>query len=94
MSSMRENPFQGLWKGWALKVETFLGPEMATGEASAIWAHKSQDFHSPSLPMARVMDLSTSKVQSTVKYTVKYNRAPALLSMGSDSMAKIAASTP
>ncbi len=24
--------------GWALEIETFLGPEMATSEASAIWA--------------------------------------------------------
>jgi hypothetical protein len=22
--------FEGLWKVWALKIETFLGPEMAT----------------------------------------------------------------
>jgi hypothetical protein len=27
--------------GWALKIETFLGPEMANSEASAIWAQKS-----------------------------------------------------
>ncbi len=26
------------WNGWALKISTFLGPEMATSEASAIWA--------------------------------------------------------
>jgi hypothetical protein len=25
--------FEGHWKGWALKIETFLGPEMATSEA-------------------------------------------------------------
>ncbi len=36
--------FKGHWKGWALKVESFLGPEMATSEASAIWAPKSGDF--------------------------------------------------
>ncbi len=24
--------FEGHWKGWALKIETFLGPEMATSE--------------------------------------------------------------
>jgi hypothetical protein len=30
--------YKGYWKGWALKVETFLGPEMATSAASAIWA--------------------------------------------------------
>jgi hypothetical protein len=26
------------WKGWALEIQTFLGPEMATSEAGAIWA--------------------------------------------------------
>jgi hypothetical protein len=31
--------YKGHCKGWALKIETFLGPEMATSEASAIWAH-------------------------------------------------------
>ncbi len=30
------------WKGWALEIETILGPEMATNEASAIWAQKSR----------------------------------------------------
>jgi hypothetical protein len=29
----------------AMKIKTFLGPEMATSEASAIWTQKSQDFH-------------------------------------------------
>ncbi len=29
--------FESHWKGWALKIEIFLGPEMATSEASAIW---------------------------------------------------------
>jgi hypothetical protein len=27
-------------KGWALKIKTFLGPEMAANEARAIWAQK------------------------------------------------------
>ncbi len=31
--------YKGHCKGWALKFETFLGPEMATSIASAIWAH-------------------------------------------------------
>jgi hypothetical protein len=30
------------WKGWTLKTKTFLGPEMATSKASAIWAQKSR----------------------------------------------------
>ncbi len=33
--------YEGHWKGWALEIETFLGPEMATSKASAIWAQKS-----------------------------------------------------
>ncbi len=28
--------FKGHWKGWALKIEMFLGPEMTTSEASDI----------------------------------------------------------
>jgi hypothetical protein len=32
MILMEENPFRGHWQGWALKIETFLGPEMATSE--------------------------------------------------------------
>jgi hypothetical protein len=38
---MRQIYFKGHRKGWALKIETLLGPEMATSEASAIWAQKS-----------------------------------------------------
>ncbi len=37
--------FEDHWKGWALKIETFLGTEMATIEASAIWAQKCQDLY-------------------------------------------------
>jgi hypothetical protein len=29
---------EGHWKGWALEIETLLGPEMATSKANAIWA--------------------------------------------------------
>ncbi len=32
--------YEGHWKGWALEIDTFLGPEMATSEASAIWDQK------------------------------------------------------
>jgi hypothetical protein len=34
--------FECHWKGWALKIETFLGLEMATIDASAIRAQESQ----------------------------------------------------
>jgi hypothetical protein len=55
---MRANPFRGtFWKGWALKIETFLGLNMTTSKAYAICSPKSQDFQGPSLPMALVMDL-------------------------------------
>jgi hypothetical protein len=40
--------YEDKWEGvgpW--KIETFLGPEMATSEASAIWAQKSLDERSP-----------------------------------------------
>jgi hypothetical protein len=32
--------FDGHWKGWALKIKTFLGPEMAMSEASAFGPKK------------------------------------------------------
>ncbi len=34
--------YKGHWKGWALEIETFLGPEMASSEASAILTQKSR----------------------------------------------------
>jgi hypothetical protein len=39
MILMGEIHFEGHWKGWALKIETSLGPEIATSEANAIWYH-------------------------------------------------------
>ncbi len=36
MILIRANPFQGLMEGVAPEIETFLGPEMAASEASAI----------------------------------------------------------
>jgi hypothetical protein len=42
--------------GWILKSETFMGPDIATSDASAIWAQKSLDFQGPTLPMVLVMD--------------------------------------
>ncbi len=32
--------YEGHRKGWAREIETFLGPEMATSGASAIWSQK------------------------------------------------------
>ncbi len=34
--------YEGHWWGGALEIETFLGPENATSEASAIWVQKSR----------------------------------------------------
>ncbi len=50
MILMRENPFRGPLEGrCALKIETlFLGPEMATCEATAVWASKKSRFSGPS----------------------------------------------
>jgi hypothetical protein len=41
--------FEGHLKEWTLKIETFVGPEMATIEASAIWTQKSRNFMAHSL---------------------------------------------
>ncbi len=53
------NPLRGPLEGeWALKkIETFLGPEMTTREANAIWAQKSGDFQGPPLPLALPLPL-------------------------------------
>ncbi len=36
--------YKGHCKGWALEIDTFLGPETAVSEVSAIGAQKSRDF--------------------------------------------------
>jgi hypothetical protein len=33
--------YEGHWKGWALEIETFSGPQIATSEASITWAQNS-----------------------------------------------------
>jgi hypothetical protein len=44
MFLMRADPLRGqVGGGWDLEIVTFLGPEMATREASAICAQKSRD---------------------------------------------------
>ncbi len=44
MILMRANPFRGPLGWGGPKVETFLGPEMTTSEASAIWALKCRQI--------------------------------------------------
>jgi hypothetical protein len=61
MIFMRENPFRGPLEGVGPENRDFFGPEMATSEASAIWAQKSRDFQGQTLPMASVMDFPASK---------------------------------
>ncbi len=39
-----ENPFRGPLEGVGPENRDFFGPEIATSEASAIWAQKSRDF--------------------------------------------------
>ena len=41
MCLMGANPLKGLWKGWAMKVKTFLGPETARAKGKAVWTEKS-----------------------------------------------------
>ncbi len=43
--------YEGHWKEWALEIKTFLGPEMATSEASDIWAQKSCEDNSLELAL-------------------------------------------
>ncbi len=38
---------RAIWNSWTLKIETFLGPEMAMREGSAMWAPKSSRFSGP-----------------------------------------------
>jgi hypothetical protein len=40
--------YEGHWKGWAMEIETVLVPEIATSEASALWAQdrRSHDVRS------------------------------------------------
>ncbi len=52
MILMQTNLFEGHWKGWALKSETFLGPELATSEASATWVQERALREPPPVPAA------------------------------------------
>jgi hypothetical protein len=58
------------WKGWALEIETFLGPEKATSEASAIWAQKSRD---PAVIMLKPLKVLTNEKRDGLK-VVSFDR--------------------
>jgi hypothetical protein len=47
MIFMRENTFRGPLEGVDPENRAFLGPEMATSEASAIWTQKKSKFSGP-----------------------------------------------
>jgi hypothetical protein len=51
------------WKEWALKIETFLGPEMATSEASAIWAQNTKGAYILRIFIKGTVGLSRFSVQ-------------------------------
>ncbi len=52
---------RAIGRGGPLKIETFLGPLIATSEESAISAQKCGDFQGQPLPLALVMDLPPSR---------------------------------
>ncbi len=56
MILMRGNPLKGLLEWVDPANWDFMGPEMATSEASAIWAQKSLDFQGQTLQVVLVMD--------------------------------------
>jgi hypothetical protein len=54
--------YEGHWKGWDLEIKTFLSPEMATSEQSAIWAQKKRlqrPTQWPNLPVSRSLSISS-----------------------------------
>jgi hypothetical protein len=53
--------YLGHWKGWALKISTFLGPNCTRFAGCQIRALKSLDFQGPPFPMALKMDFPPSK---------------------------------
>ena len=59
--------YKGHWKGWAMKVETFLGPETTRAKRVLFGPKKvgtfmAQHFHGLTLPMAQVMPLPRIKI--------------------------------
>jgi hypothetical protein len=62
---------EGSLKGVGPEIETFLGPEMATIAASAIWAQKSRDFrtHPFKRPEKWISPFPNPYVQPYIKKT-------------------------
>ncbi len=66
-----QHHYTGHWKGWALKIETFLGPEKATREASAIWAHLHRFASCEPAQCPGVQQLACRQVYHQVKMLEK-----------------------
>jgi hypothetical protein len=60
--------YKGQWKGWAFEIDSFLGPEMATSKASAIWVPKSRELsHLITSIMVEIMyEVSTRRCKISV----------------------------
>ena len=54
--------YLGNWKGWALKISTFLGSNCTRCCSCNFRAQKSLDFQGPPLPIAHVMSLHRIKI--------------------------------
>ncbi len=56
----RQINYSGHWKGWALEISTFLGPNV-THFAKPFQGPKRFDLQGPPLPMSLIMDLARLK---------------------------------
>jgi hypothetical protein len=64
------NHYSGHWKGWALEMSTFLGPNGTRFARSHFRAQKSLGFQGSPLPMPLVMVVARVK---TIMYREHYN---------------------
>jgi len=55
MFLMQAKHYEGHIQGWALKIESFCGPEMALAMLLHFRAQKTLNFQGPTLNMAQVM---------------------------------------
>jgi hypothetical protein len=62
MGQLGQIHYSGHWKGWALKISTFLGPNSTRFARGHFRAQKSLDFQGPPLPMALKMDFPPMKI--------------------------------
>jgi hypothetical protein len=62
------NHYSGHWKGWALKISTFLGPNGTRFAYGHFRAQKGLNFQCPPLPMAHKMYVANIKIISSRPY--------------------------